>query len=273
MEIREVARDPGQRAKIAVHTNDQRIDPQGTCIGVRGSRVNAVSNELGGERIDVVLWSDDTAHFVINALSPANVSRIVIDDEHNAVDVIVEDDQLALAIGRGGQNVRLAAELTGVQLNIMTAQEKQERDEEELTQWRELFMSQLDISKEIANALINADFTSIEAVAYADDLLEIDGFTEEMAHRVHTKACEVVLQAGLEAEKKLGAIDDDLRQLDGVDDDMLRYLAEANILCRNDVAELSLDELIEITGISHEEAEKVILAARAHWFDETQQQA
>lgn len=273
LEIREVARDPGQRAKIAVHTNDQRIDPQGTCIGVRGSRVNAVSNELGGERIDVVLWSDDTAHFVINALSPANVSRIVIDDEHNAVDVIVEDDQLALAIGRGGQNVRLAAELTGVQLNIMTAQEKQERDEEELTQWRELFMSQLDISEEIANALINADFTSIEAVAYADDLLEIDGFTEEIAHRVHTKACEVVLQAGLEAEKKLGAIDDDLRQLDGVDDDMLRYLAEANILCRNDVAELSLDELIEITGISHEEAEKVILAARAHWFNETQQQA
>ena len=270
LEIKEVARDPGQRAKIAVLARDQRIDPQGTCIGVRGSRVNAVSNEIGGERIDVVLWSDDTAQFVINALSPAQVSRIVIDDELNSVDVIVAEDQLALAIGRGGQNVRLAAELTGLQLNIMTLQEAEERTAAESAAARNLFVEQLEVSEEIADALVNEGFESVEEVAYvpASELLEVEGFDAELAESLRAKAREVVLKAAEEAEVKLNEIDEDLRTLDGVDEDMLRDLAEANITKRDDLAELSVAELIEITGVSNEEAEQVILAARAHWFAE-----
>ena len=270
LEIKEVARDPGQRAKIAVLARDQRIDPQGTCIGVRGSRVNAVSNEIGGERIDVVLWSDDTAQFVINALSPAQVSRIVIDDELNSVDVIVAEDQLALAIGRGGQNVRLAAELTGLQLNIMTLQEAEERTAAESAVARQLFVEQLEVSEEIADALVSEGFESVEEVAYvpASELLEVEGFDAELAESLRAKAREVVLKAAEEAEAKLNEIDEDLRTLDGVDEDMLRDLAEANITSRDDLAELSIAELIEITGVSHEEAEKAILAARAHWFAE-----
>lgn len=268
LEIREVARDPGQRAKIAVHTNDQRIDPQGTCIGVRGSRVNAVSNEIGGERIDVVLWSDDTAQFVINALSPAQVSRIVINDEMQSVDVIVAEDQLALAIGRGGQNVRLAAELTGLQLNIMTEQEAEQRNAEEELALRDLFMSQLGADESVALALVAAEFTSIEEVAFVpmSDLTDLDGVDDALAESLRNKAREVLLQTELEAEEKLNSIADDLRNLDGLDDDMLRDLVDANITTRDDLAELSIDELIEITGVSKEEAEQVILTARAHWF-------
>ncbi|WP_038311866.1 transcription termination factor NusA [Kingella kingae] len=268
LEIREVARDPGQRAKIAVHTNDQRIDPQGTCIGVRGSRVNAVSNEIGGERIDVVLWSDDTAQFVINALSPAQVSRIVINDEMQSVDVIVAEDQLALAIGRGGQNVRLAAELTALQLNIMTEQEAEQRNAEEELALRDLFMSQLGADESVALALVAAEFTSIEEVAFVpmSDLTDLDGVDDATAESLRNKAREVLLQTELEAEEKLNSIADDLRNLDGLDDDMLRDLVDANITTRDDLAELSIDELIEITGVSKEEAEQVILTARAHWF-------
>ncbi|EIC12981.1 transcription termination factor NusA [Kingella kingae] len=268
LEIREVARDPGQRAKIAVHTNDQRIDPQGTCIGVRGSRVNAVSNEIGGERIDVVLWSDDTAQFVINALSPAQVSRIVINDEMQSVDVIVAEDQLALAIGRGGQNVRLAAELTALQLNIMTEQEAEQRNAEEELALRDLFMSQLGADESVALALVAAEFTSIEEVAFVpmSDLTDLDGVDDALAESLRNKAREVLLQTELEAEEKLNSIADDLRNLDGLDDDMLRDLVDANITTRDDLAELSIDELIEITGVSKEEAEQVILTARAHWF-------
>ena len=208
LEIREVARDAGQRAKIAVHTNDQRIDPQGTCIGVRGSRVNAVSNEIGGERIDVVLWSDDTAQFVINALSPAQVSRIVINDEMQSVDVIVAEDQLALAIGRGGQNVRLAAELTGLQLNIMTEQEAEQRNAEEELALRDLFMSQLGADESVALALVAAEFTSIEEVAFVpmSDLTELDGVDDATAENLRNKAREVLLQTELEAEEKLTAL-------------------------------------------------------------------
>ncbi|MDK4668370.1 transcription termination factor NusA [Kingella kingae] len=268
LEIREVARDAGQRAKIAVHTNDQRIDPQGTCIGVRGSRVNAVSNEIGGERIDVVLWSDDTAQFVINALSPAQVSCIVINDEMQSVDVIVAEDQLALAIGRGGQNVRLAAELTGLQLNIMTEQEAEQRNAEEELALRDLFMSQLGADESVALALVAAEFTSIEEVAFVpmSDLTDLDGVDDATAENLRNKAREVLLQTELEAEEKLNSIADDLRNLDGLDDDMLRDLVDANITNRDDLAELSIDELIEITGVSKEEAEQVILTARAHWF-------
>ena len=268
LEIKEVTRDPGQRAKIAVKTNDKRIDPQGTCIGVRGSRVNAVSNEIGGERIDIVLWSDDIGSFVINALSPAKVARIVIDDETNAIDVIVDEDQLALAIGRGGQNVRLASELTHSQLNIMTSQEAQQRNAEETARLCELFTSQLAIDENTANALVADGFTSIEEIAYvpASDLLEIEGFTSELAEELRMKARDFLLQEASITEEKLSIIDEDLKNLDGMNETLLRDLAEANITNRDDLAELSVDELVEITGITPKDAENIIITARAHWF-------
>ncbi|MDO4434402.1 MAG: transcription termination factor NusA [Alysiella sp.] len=268
LDIKEVARDPGQRAKIAVHSNDQRIDPQGTCIGVRGSRVNAVSNEIGGERIDVVLWSPETSDFIINALSPAKVSRLVIDEDNHAVDVIVAEDQLPLAIGRNGQNVRLAAELTGWQLNIMTAAEAEERDAVEDAQYRALFVAQLGLDEETAEVLVAEGFTSIEEVAYVpeSELLEIEGFNAQIVDNLRTKARDAVLQQALAAQEKINHIAQDMKTLDGMDEDMLKDLAEADILTRDNLAELSIDELIEITGVEKYTAEQVILAARAHWF-------
>ena len=270
LEIREVARDPGQRAKVAVKANDQRIDPQGTCIGVRGSRVNAVSNELAGERIDVVLWSHETAQFVINALSPAEVSRILIDEDKHAVDVIVAEDQLALAIGRGGQNVRLASELTGWQLNIMTVAEADERNAAEDAVIRNLFIEHLNVDEETANALVQEGFATLEEVAYVpvSELLEIEGFDEATVETLRNRARDAILTLAIASEEKLEEVSENMRNLDGVDADMLRDLAQAGITNRDDLAELSVDELIEITGVTEEEAKKVIMAAREHWFTE-----
>ncbi|HFB8322134.1 TPA: transcription termination factor NusA [Neisseria gonorrhoeae] len=270
LEIRAVARDPGQRAKVAVKANDQRIDPQGTCIGVRGSRVNAVSNELSGERIDVVLWSPEPAQFVMGALSPAEVSRIVIDEEKHAVDVIVAEDQLALAIGRGGQNVRLASDLTGWQLNIMTSAEADERNAAEDAAIRRLFMNHLNVDEETADVLVQEGFATLEEVAYvpAAELLAIEGFDEEIVDMLRNRARDAILTMAIAAEEKLGEVSDDMRSLEGVDADMLLKLAEAGITTRDDLAELSVDELIEITGVNEETAKAVILTAREHWFTE-----
>ena len=270
LEIRAVARDPGQRAKVAVKANDQRIDPQGTCIGVRGSRVNAVSNELSGERIDVVLWSPEPAQFVMGALSPAEVSRIVIDEEKHAVDVIVSEDQLALAIGRGGQNVRLASELTGWQLNIMTSAEADKRNAAEDAAIRTLFVSHLNVDEETADILVQEGFATLEEVAYvpASELLAIEGFDEEIVDMLRNRARDAILTIAIAAEEKLGEVSDDMRSLEGVDADMLLKLAEAGITTRDDLAELSVDELIEITGVNEETAKAVILTAREHWFTE-----
>ncbi|QEY23191.1 transcription termination factor NusA [Neisseria animalis] len=270
LEIREVARDPGQRAKVAVKANDQRIDPQGTCIGVRGSRVNAVSNELSGERIDVVLWSPETAQFVINALSPAEVSRILIDEEKRAVDVIVAEDQLALAIGRGGQNVRLASDLTGWQLNIMTVAEADERNAAEDAEIRNLFVTHLNVDEDTADVLVQEGFATLEEVAYvpAAEMLEIDGFDEEIVEMLRNRARDAILTLAIASEEKLADVSEDMRNLEGLDSDMLRDLAQAGIATRDDLAELAVDELIEITGVTEEEAKKVILAAREHWFTE-----
>ncbi|WP_274584915.1 transcription termination factor NusA [Neisseria leonii] len=269
LEIKEVARDPGHRAKIAVKANDPRIDPQGTCIGVRGSRVNAVTNEIGGERIDVVLWSPETAQFVINALSPAEVSRIVIDEDNHAVDVIVAEDQLALAIGKGGQNVRLAADLTGWQLNIMTVAEAQERHEAEDTALRGLFTEHLNVDGETAGVLVQEGFASLEEIAYvpAEELAEI-GFDDDTVELLRNRARDAILTLAITSEEKLENVAEDLRTLEGVDQDMLRDLAQAGIITRDDLAELSVDELIELTGVEAKQAEQVILAARAHWFAE-----
>lgn len=270
LEIREAARDPGQRAKIAVKSNDTRIDPQGTCIGVRGSRVNAVTNELSGERIDVVLWSPETAQFVINALSPAAVSRILIDEDKHAVDVIVAEDQLALAIGRGGQNVRLSADLTGWQLNIMTVEEAEERHAAEDAAIRNLFIEHLNVDEETADVLLQEGFATLEEVAYvpASELLEIEGFDEASVEALRNRARDAILTLAIASEEKLEDVAEDMKNLDGIDQEMLRDLAQAGITTRDDLAELSVDELIEITGVSDEEAKKVILAARAHWFTE-----
>lgn len=270
LEIREAARDPGQRAKIAVKSNDTRIDPQGTCIGVRGSRVNAVTNELSGERIDVVLWSPETAQFVINALSPAAVSRILIDEDKHAVDVIVAEDQLALAIGRGGQNVRLAADLTGWQLNIMTVEEAEERHAAEDAAIRNLFIEHLNVDEETADVLLQEGFATLKEVAYvpASELLEIEGFDEASVEALRNRARDAILTLAIASEEKLEDVAEDMKNLDGIDQEMLRDLAQAGITTRDDLAELSVDELIEITGVSDEEAKKVILAARAHWFTE-----
>ena len=270
LEIREAARDPGQRAKIAVKSNDTRIDPQGTCIGVRGSRGNAVTNELSGERIDVVLWSPETAQFVINALSPAAVSRILIDEDKHAVDVIVAEDQLALAIGRGGQNVRLAADLTGWQLNIMTVEEAEERHAAEDAAIRNLFIEHLNVDEETADVLLQEGFATLEEVAYvpASELLEIEGFDEASVEALRNRARDAILTLAIASEEKLEDVAEDMKNLDGIDQEMLRDLAQAGITTRDDLAELSVDELIEITGVSDEEAKKVILAARAHWFTE-----
>ena len=270
LEIREAARDPGQRAKIAVKSNDTRIDPQGTCIGVRGSRVNAVTNELSGERIDVVLWSPETAQFVINALSPAAVSRILIDEDKHAVDVIVAEDQLALAIGRGGQIVRLAADLTGWQLNIMTVEEAEERHAAEDAAIRNLFIEHLNVDEETADVLLQEGFATLEEVAYvpASELLEIEGFDEASVEALRNRARDAILTLAIASEEKLEDVAEDMKNLDGIDQEMLRDLAQAGITTRDDLAELSVDELIEITGVSDEEAKKVILAARAHWFTE-----
>lgn len=269
LEIKEAARDPGLRAKIAVKSNDVRIDPQGTCIGVRGSRVNAVTNELAGERIDVVLWSPETAQFVINALSPAEVTRILIDEDKHSVDVIVAEDQLALAIGRGGQNVRLAAELTGWQLNIMTVEEAQERHEEEDREIRELFCKYLDIDEEIADVLVQEGFVTLEEVAYVpvQEMLEIDGFDQELVDALRTRARDAILTLAIASEEQLEKISDDLKSLVGINQDILRSLAQANITNREELAELSVDELIEITGIHEATAKEVVMAARAHWFE------
>lgn len=232
--------------------------------------MNAVSNELSGERIDVVLWSSETAPFVINALSPAEVNRILIDEDKHAVDVIVAEDQLALAIGRGGQNVRLASDLTGWQLNIMTVKEADERNEAEDAAIRELFIGHMNIDAETADVLVQEGFQTLEEVAYvpAVELLEIEGFDEEIVEALRNRARDAILTLAIALEEKLADVSEDMRNLEGLDSDMLRDLAQAGIATRDDLAELSVDELIEITGVTEDEAKTVIMAAREHWFTE-----
>lgn len=270
LEIKEVARDPGLRAKVAVKSGDPRIDPQGTCIGVRGSRVNAVTDELAGERIDVVLWSPETAQFIINALSPAEVSRILIDEDNHSVDVVVAENQLALAIGRGGQNVRLAAELTGWNLNIMTIEEAEEQHSAEDSAIRSLFETRLNIDAQVADVLVQEGFVSLEEVAYVplDEMLEIDGFDEALVEQLRTRARDAILAQSVLDEERITQADTALKQAKGVDREMLLDLLNAQVNNLDDLAELSADELVEITGITHDAATEVIMSAREHWFTE-----
>lgn len=270
LEIKEAARDPGMRAKIAVKSGDPRLDPQGICIGVGGSRVNAVSRELNGERIDIVLWSPDTAQFIINALSPATVTRILIDEDNHSVDVMVAEDQLAMAIGRGGQNVRLAADLTGWNLNIMTPEEAQARESASDHALIELFTGSLNIDESVAEILVEEGFMALEEVAYVpvEEMLEIEEFDEALVGQLRSRAREAIEEQAAKNAAIIASADENLKNLAGLDETMLLDLLAAGITTRDDLAELSTDELIEIAGVDGETARQVIMAARAHWFTE-----
>ena len=268
LEIKSCARDPGSRAKIAVVSHDRRVDPIGTCVGVRGSRVTAVTNELAGERVDIVLWSDDPAQFVIGALAPANVSSIVVDEERHAMDVVVDEDNLAIAIGRGGQNVRLASELTGWRINIMTAEESQARQAEESDSVRKLFVDKLDVDEEVADILIAEGFTSLEEVAYVplQEMLEIESFDEDTVNELRTRAKDALLTLEIEREEKVEEVSQDLRDLEGLTPEIIASLADGGIHTRDDLADLAVDELTEMTGIDDAKASELIMKAREHWF-------
>jgi N utilization substance protein A len=274
LEIKTCARDPGSRAKIAVHTNDRRIDPIGTCVGVRGSRVNGVTNELAGERVDIVLWSEDPAQFVIGAWAPANVVSIVVDEERHAMDVVVDEENLAIAIGRGGQNVRLASELTGWRINIMTADESAQKQAEEADGIRKIFMAKLDVDQEIADILIEEGFTSLEEVAYVplQEMLEIESFDEDTVNELRTRAKDALLTMEIAREESVEEVSQDLRDLEGVTPELIAKLADAGIHTRDELADLATDELTDITAQTPEEATALIMLARAHWFtgDEAQ---
>ncbi len=268
LQIKSAARDPGVRAKIAVWTNDRRIDPIGTCVGMRGSRVQAVTNELAGERVDLVLWSDDPAQFVIGALAPANVSSIVVDEDKHAMDVVVDEDNLAIAIGRSGQNVRLASELTGWQINIMTAEESQQKQEGEQSSIREKFMEKLDVDEEVANILISEGFASLDEIAYVpmNELLEIEAFDDQTVEELRNRARNALLTEAIAREESLEKVEKELLELDSMDVELATRLAGNGIRTRDDLGELAVDELVELTGVSEDRAKTLIMGARAHWF-------
>jgi len=264
LEIKAAARDPGVRAKIAVVAHDKRIDPIGTCVGVRGTRVTAVRNEVGGEAVDIVLWSEDPAQFVIGALAPAQVQSIVVDEEKHSMDVVVDEENLAVAIGRSGQNVRLASELTGWQINIMTPAESAQKQAEESSVVRQLFMAKLDVDEEVADILIEEGFSSLEEVAYVplQEMMEIEAFDEDTVNELRNRARDVLLTMELAKEEKVEKVSQDLRDLEG----LTGKLAEGNIQTRDDLAELAVDELVEMTGVDEEQAKALIMKAREHWF-------
>jgi N utilization substance protein A len=275
LEIKSCARDAGSRAKIAVLSHDKRVDPIGTCVGVRGSRVTGVTNELAGERVDIVLWSEDPAQFVIGALAPANVQSIVVDEERHAMDVVVDEENLAIAIGRGGQNVRLASDLTGWRINIMTADESVQKQAEESDAVRKLFMAKLDVDQEMADILIEEGFTSLEEVAYVplQEMLDIEAFDEETVTELRTRAKDALLTLELAREESVEEVSQDLRTLEGLSPEFIATLAQAGVNTRDDLADLATDELSEITGQSPEEATALIMMARAHWFSSDESQA
>jgi len=268
LEIKSCARDAGSRAKIAVVSYDKRVDPIGTCVGVRGSRVNAVTNELAGERVDIVLWSEDPAQFVIGALAPANVQSIVVDEEKHAMDVVVDEENLAIAIGRGGQNVRLASELTGWRINIMSSEESQQKHASETETIRKLFVDKLDVDAEVADILIAEGFTSLEEVAYVplNEMLEIESFDEDTVSELRTRAKDALLTMEIANEERLESVSQDLRDLEGLDADTISKLAAGGVHTRDDLADLAVDELTEMTGMGDDVAKALIMKAREHWF-------
>jgi N utilization substance protein A len=271
LEIKAAARDPGSRAKIAVKSNDQRIDPIGTCVGMRGSRVQAVTSELAGERVDIILWNPDPAQFVINGLAPAEVSSIVVDEEKHSMDIVVDEENLAQAIGRSGQNVRLASELTGWELNIMTMEESQKKSEEESSRIRATFMEKLDVDQEVADILVQEGFSTLEEVAYVPltEMLEIEAFDEATVNELRSRARNALLTQAIASEEKVEHEIEDLMKVEGMDKETARLLASKGISTQEQLADYATDDLVEMAGLDSERAKELIMAARAPWFAET----
>lgn len=269
LEIKAVSREPGLRSKIAVVSYDKRLDPVGACVGMRGSRVMEVRKEIGDEMIDIVLWDDEPAQFVISALAPAAVESILVDEDRHSMDVVVDEDNLAKAIGTRGQNVRLASELTGWQINILTPDQSQERQAVENQRISTLFIEQLDIDAEVADILIDEGFSSVEEIAYVpiEELVSIDGFDEDLVNELRSRARNALLVQAIEAEEKLEEASD-LRQFDLLTTEMITALFDKGIKTRDDLADLATDELVEYTGLAQEEAADLISQARAHWFED-----
>ena len=271
IEVMAASRDPGSRAKIAVRSKDKRIDPQGACIGMRGSRVQAVSGELGGERVDIVLWDDNPAQFVINAMSPAEVAAIIVDEDAHAMDIAVGADNLAQAIGRGGQNVRLASQLTGWTLNVMTESDIQAKQQAETGDILRNFIEELEVDEDLAQVLVDEGFTSLEEIAYVpvEEMLNIDGFDEDTVNELRARAKDRLLTKAIATEEKLADAHpaEDLLSLEGMDKDLAMELAVRGVITREDLAEQSIDDLLDIDGIDYDRAGKLIMAARAHWFE------
>jgi len=275
IQILGAARDPGARAKIAVKSLEPRIDPVGACVGMRGSRVQAVSNEIAGERVDIIPWVDNPAQFVINAMQPAEVTSIVVDEDAHSMDIAVAEDRLSQAIGRGGQNVRLASELTGWRLNVMSEQAATEKSEGEQLELRNLFMKQLDVDEDVATILVQEGFSTIEEIAYVPttELVGIEEFDEEIVEELRNRARDVLLTMAIASEEKVeqSGPAQDLLDLEGMDTELAYELAARGVRTRDDLAEQAVDEITDIPGLDEERAGKLIMAARAHWFENAEQ--
>jgi len=275
IQILGAARDPGARAKIAVNSLEPRIDPVGACVGMRGSRVQAVSNEIAGERVDIIPWVDNPAQFVINAMQPAEVTSIVVDEDAHSMDIAVTEERLSQAIGRGGQNVRLASELTGWRLNVMSEQAATEKSEAEQNELRDLFMKQLDVDEDVATILVQEGFSTIEEIAYVPttELLGIEEFDEEIVEELRNRARDVLLTMAIASEEKIDQSEpaQDLLDLDGMDTELAFELAARGVRSRDDLAEQAVDDLEDVPGLDPERAGKLIMAARAHWFENEEQ--
>lgn len=268
LEIRAAARDPGLRSKIAVKSNDQRIDPVGTCVGMRGSRVQAVTAELAGERVDIVLWSIEPAQFVINAMSPAEVTSIVVDEDTHSMDVVVDEEQLALAIGRNGQNVRLASELTGWTLNILTVDQAEQKNQDEFSGVSQLFMQKLDVDAEVAEILVQEGFSTLEEIAYVPlaEMNEIEAFDEDTIEELRKRARAALLTEAIAKEEGVDEASADLLGMEGMDEKTAHLLASKGVATMDALAELAVDELVELTAMDAERAKALIMTARAPWF-------
>ncbi|MCE8025983.1 MULTISPECIES: transcription termination factor NusA [Halomonadaceae] len=274
IEIKGAARDPGSRAKIAVKTNDRRIDPVGACVGMRGSRVQAVSSELQNERVDIILWDDNPAQLVINAMAPADVGSILVDEDAHAMDVAVAEDNLAQAIGRSGQNVRLASELTGWRINVMTESEAEDKREQEIDSLVENFIQHLEIEDDLARLLVEEGFTTLEEIAYVplEEMLEIEELDEELVEELRARAKDELLTLAIASEEELDGAQpaDDLLEMDGMERHLAFILASRGIVTMEDLAEQSVDDLMDIEGMDEERAAALIMTARAPWFENEQ---
>jgi N utilization substance protein A len=268
LEIMAASRDPGLRSKIAVKANDQRLDPVGTCVGMRGSRVQAVTGELAGERVDIALWSIEPAQFVINAMAPAEISSIMVDEDKKNMDLVVSEDQLAQAIGRNGQNIRLATELTGWELNILSEEESDQKTKDEYTNVSQLFIEKLDVDADIADILVHEGFSTLEEIAYVpiDELIQIEAFDEDTVNELRSRASAVILKEAISNEEKIQSPADDLLNMEGMDSDTAKLLASKSIITMEDLAELAADELLDIVKMDEERAKELIMTARAPWF-------